>query len=187
MYSNASDYTKESVFHGQKILDMQRYNGRINLVEQPPPELNFAIFDRIAVKNRATDYRQPISNGWEDTRLSATFFSAPNIQILQNGLRAGVHTVSNGKFSIPPQNIEQLKIIMRTMYYQYAQHSTTVSIAEQIRVLNKHVLDYVVPFLYNEAVAYVKYCEDQSSLIVPLELPKQNERDFKEIEFKRFF
>lgn len=172
----------------QSILDMQKYgNGRVNIVEQPPADIKFAMFDRIAIKNRAVDYRAPLNNGWEDTQLSDAFFSAGNIQILQNGLRAGVYNISKGEFSIPPQNIDQLKIIMRTMFYQYARFSPTTPIRDQISELNQRVLDYVVPYLYNEAIAYVKYCEDQSSLVMPLDLPKQNERDFKGLEFRRFF
>jgi hypothetical protein len=166
---------------------MNRYNGRVNLVETPPPEVRFSIYDRISIKNRATDYRPPINNGLEEDSLSLAFFSAGNIQILQNGLRAGVYKISNGKFSIPPQNTDQLKIIMRTMFYQYGQHSLTQPIPEQIAELNRRVLEYVVPYLYNEAIAYVKYCEDQSTLAMPLDLPRQNDRDFKELEFKRFF
>jgi Family of unknown function (DUF5761) len=180
-------YTKESVYYGQKVLDMNRYNGRVNLVETPPPELRFAIFDRIAIKNRATDYRTPLNNGLEESQLSYAFFSAGNIQILQNGLRAGVYSISNGKFSVPPQNIDQLKIIMRTIYYQYAQHSNSEPIPKQIEELNRRVLEYVVPYVYNEAIAYVKYCEDQSTIAMPLELPRQNDRDYKELEFRRFF
>jgi hypothetical protein len=145
------------------------------------------MFDRIAIKNRATDYRAPINNGWEDTQLSGAFYSAGNIQILQNGMRAGVYQISKGEFSIPPQNTDQLRVIMRAMFYQYAQHSNTETIANQIRKLNKHVLDYVVPYLYNEAISYVKYCEDSSTLVMPLEHPKQNERDWKPLEFKNFF
>lgn len=171
----------------KNIIDMKNYNnGRVNIVEQPPADIKFAMFDRIAIKNRAVDYRAPLNNGWEDTPLSYAFFSAGNIQILQNGLRAGVYNISNGEFSIPPQNIDQLKIIMRTMFYQYASFSNE-PIPKQITQINKHVLDYIVPYLYNEAIAYVKYCQDQSTLVMPLDLPKQNERDFKPLEFKQFF
>ena len=35
-------------------------------------------------------------------------------------------------------------------------------------------------------MGYLKYCEDQSTLVLPLELPSQNERDFKQLEFKRW-
>jgi len=48
--------------------------------------------------------------------------------------------------------------------------------------LNKIVLDYCVPTVYKEAVGYLKYCQDQSSLIVPLELPSNHDRDFKQLE-----
>ena len=53
--------------------------------------------------------------------LSDTFFSSQNIQLLQNSIRAGVYNMSNGKFTIGPQDCDTLKIIMRSIFLQYAQ------------------------------------------------------------------
>jgi hypothetical protein len=185
MFAPIFQYTSQDT---TQILNMDTYNnGRVNTKEFPDADARFAMFDRIAVKNRATDYREPLNNNLEDTLLSTAFFSAGNIQILQNGLRAGVYRQSGNQISIPPQNIDQLKIIMKTMFSQYAEFSPAKSVAEQVAALNTHVLNYVIPYLYNEAIAYVKYCNDQSTLVMPLELPKQTDRDFKELEYKRFF
>ena len=74
---------------------------------------------------------------------------------------------------------------MRGMYLQYAEHYAD-NIRGQIERLNKLVLDYVVPKLYNEAVAYEKYCRDQSTLVTPLPLPLQHNRDYKQLELKPF-
>jgi hypothetical protein len=43
-----------------------------------------------------------------------------------------------------------------------------------------------VPSVFNEAVGYERYCQDQSSLVVPLSMPQQSDRDFKQLEFKHF-
>jgi len=159
-------------------------NGRISLMEQPPKEIQFAMFERVAKQNRAIDYRAPANNnGLEDNLLSYAFFSGGNIQILQNGLRAGVYNLSEQNFSIPPQNSDQLVIIMRTMYYQYAKFNQD-PISQQVAALNNRVLEYVVPFLYNEAVAYYKYIRDQSTLVIPLERAAGVDRDFKELDMR---
>ena len=91
------------------------------------------------------------------------------------------------QINIPPQNIDNLKIIMRSMYLQYAEHREDISVTKQVEVLNKIVLDYVVPTLYNEAMGYLKYIQDQSSLVRPLSLPVTVDRDYKQLELKPWF
>jgi hypothetical protein len=170
-----------------KILDMQRYNGRVNIISQPDPKALFNMQERIALRNKSTSFATALSgNDWEDNLIAKTFFSAENVQIIQNGLRAGVYKMSKNEIVIPPQNVDQLKIIMRSTYLQYAEHSPN-NIREQIEKLNKIVLDYVVPTVYNEAVGYLKYMQDQSSLVVPLELPLHHDREYKQLELKPWF
>tara|TARA_B100000035_G_C21035892_1_gene570944 strand:- start:1047 stop:1592 length:546 start_codon:yes stop_codon:yes gene_type:complete len=166
------------------IINSKQYNGRVNISE-PSPNVQFQMQERIAIKNKATEYRHPVKNVFEDNILSKLYFSQDNIQIIQNGLRAGVYKMSNNEFLIGPQNIDNLKIIMRSIYLQYAEHYPN-NITDQICRLNKLVLDYAVPSVYKEAVGYKNYVRDQSTMAVPLELPKQTDRDFKEVEFKNF-
>lgn len=174
-----------SIIDGQKpILDADRYNGRINIVSQPDPSAVFRMQERIAIKNKTTEYRSALSgNDWEDNLLARVYFSAENIQILQNGLRAGVYEMSNKKISVPPQNIDQLKIIMRSIYLQYAQHYER-DIKGQVEQLNKYVLEFAVNAVYNEAVGYLKYAQDQSSLVMPMEYPRHTDRQYKQLELK---
>ena len=107
------------------------------------------------------------------------------MQIIQNGIKAGVYKKSNGKYILPNQNVDSLKIIMRSRYLEYASYNSEL-ITEEIERLNNIIIDYCVPLLYSESVAYEKYCEDQSTLVVPLALPKQNDRDYKHLELSRF-
>jgi hypothetical protein len=51
--------------------------------------------------------------------------------------------------------------------------NTTATISRGRLELNKLVLDYSIPYCYNESVAYLKYIRDQSSLVVPLEREAQ--------------
>ena len=40
--------------NSQKILDMSRYNGRVNIVEPPSPDAVFKMQEKIAIKNKTT-------------------------------------------------------------------------------------------------------------------------------------
>lgn len=183
-----SKWTPDMISSANAILDMDRYNGRINIMDLPNPNVRFQMYEKIAVKNKSTEYRDSLNGILEDNVLSQVYFSSGNVQILQNGLRAGVYHMSGQKkIVIPPQNIDNLKIIMRSMYLQYAEHRKDVSITKQVEELNKIVLDYIVPTLYNEVMGYLKYMEDQSTLVSPLEIPKSVDRDFKSLEWKKWF
>ena len=185
--SSSTPFNPNKINYENRILDMDRYNGRINLMELPDSQTRFQMYEKIAVRNKATEYRDAVTGVIEDNLLSKVFFSEGNIQILQNGLRAGVHRMSKEKFVIPPQNINSLQIIMRSMYMQYAEHSNTESITSQVEKLNHLVLDYVVPTLYNETMGYMKYLEDQSTLVQPMERAKLVDRDYKQLELKKWF
>jgi len=159
-------------------------NGRVNIIDMPQKVL-FEMQEKIAVKNKTSEYREALQGIWEDSMLSKVYFSKENIQIVQNGLRAGVHKMSNEKYIMAPQNIDTLKIIMRSIFIQHAEHNEN-DITGQIVKLNNLVLDYAVLNVYNEIDGYVKYCRDQSTLVVPLELPRQVDREFKQLEMKKW-
>ena len=169
------------------ILDMQRYNGRVNIISQPDPDAVFKMQERIALKNKSTSFTSALAgNDWEDNILSRVYFSGENIQIIQNALRAGVYEMSKHDIVIPPQNLEQLKIIMRSIYFQFAEHQKE-NIKGQVERLNKILLDEVIPKVYGEAVGYLKYMQDQSSLVVPMERPLHHDRNYKQLELKAWF
>lgn len=183
-----SNWSPEMVNTSKRILDMERYNGRVNLMDLPDQDTRFKMYEKIAIKNKATEYRYPVTGILEDNMLEKVYFSSGNIQILQNGLRAGVYYMSKDKkIILPPQNIDNLKIIMRSMYLQYAEHREDISVTSQVETLNKIVLDYIVPTLYNEAIGYLKYLEDQSTLVVPFAMPTTVDRDYKQLELKPWF
>jgi hypothetical protein len=171
----------ESVDYVNHILNTQKYNGRVNIVEPEDPFVRFKMHERIANKNKASNYFDALTGNLEWNILAQVYFSAENIQIIQNGLRAGVYTMSEGKLNVPPQNIDTLKIIMRSIYLQHAQHLPN-DITGQVSRLNQQVLDYAIPSVFNEAIGYLKYTQDQSSLIVPLEHPKNIDRQFKQLQ-----
>jgi hypothetical protein len=177
--------TSVDIYQNNQILNQSAYNGRVNIVEAPSAEMQFKMQERIAVKNKTTEYRDALAGDIESNMLATVYFSAGNIQIVQNGLRAGVYKMSGDKYIIAPQNIDTLKVIMRSIFLQYAEYDMN-NIKNEVARLNKLVLDYAVSSVYNEAVGYMKYCEDQSTLVVPLELPRQSDREYKQLELKQW-
>jgi len=127
------------------------------------------MFEQVPAKQCVT-LREPTEGLWTDTLLSNAYFSAENIQILQNGIRAGVYAKSNGQYLIPPQDCEELQIIMRSIFLQHSRNLNT-HITQQISELNKKVLDYAVDHVYEEARGRMKYLHDASTLVVPMSHP----------------
>lgn len=144
-------------------------NGRIDLLNPPDISNLFAMYDRIPA-NQCTTFRNATLGQWDETPLSTAFFSKENIQILQNGIRAGVYHKSNGQYVIGPQDCDSLKIIMRGIFLQYAANLPT-KISKQIEELNKMVLEFAVPKVFGETKGYIKYLYDASTLVVPLAQP----------------
>jgi len=175
-------YNKEPILTNENI----KYNGRVNILEPEDKDVRFKMFEKISIKNKATEYREALVNVWENNVLAQVFFSGENIQIIQNAIRKGVHDMSKGKYVVPNQNIDTLKIIMRSTYLTYAEHHPD-KITEQVERLNGLVLDYCVPFVYNETKFYMKYLEDQSTIAVPFEKSNKNDRVYKQLEPKFWF
>lgn len=167
------------------ILNLDKYNGRVDIIQPPNPDIVFKMQERNFIKNKATSYSEALNYTWEDNLLSQLYFSAKNVQILQNGIRAGVYAMSKNKYVVGVPNIDVLKIIMRTTFLQYAEYDMK-NITGEISRLNKIVLDYAIPATYNEAVGYEKYKEDQSTLVMPLERELPHDRNFKQLELKNW-
>lgn len=159
-------------------------NGRIN-IKCPDTSALFKLYDKIPAHQCST-FRNPTEGLWNETQLSSTFFSQTNIQILQNGIRAGVYKRSNGQYTIGPQDCDSLKIIMRSVFLQHAANKLT-NITEQVNELNKIVLNYCIQQVYSEALGYMKYIQDVSTLAVPIAHPVFMKNNDKELEFKRWF
>jgi hypothetical protein len=169
-----------------RLLEGERYNGRVNIVSMAEdPDVKFKMHEKLTIKNKASNYYESLNGNLEWNVLAQVYFSQENIQIVQNGIRAGVYKMSEGKLNVPPQNIDTLKIIMRSIYLQYAEHYPK-DITGQVEYLNSLVLEYAVTSVYNEAIGYLKYVQDQSTLVVPLEMPIQHDRTYKQLEPKYF-
>ncbi len=159
-------------------------NGRID-IKSPNTSTLFQMYDKIPA-NQCVTFRNPTEGLWTDTYLSQAFFSQQNIQILQNGIRAGVYEKSNGQYTIAPQDCDSLKIVMRSVYLQHAANQPN-NITQQVAELNKIVLNYCIQQVYSEAQGYLKYIDDASTLVVPIAHPVMADNSDRELEFKTWF
>ena len=143
------------------------------------------MYDKIPA-NQCTTFRNPTEGLWDDTALSIAFFSQQNIQVLQNGIRAGVYHRSNGQYTIGPQDCDSLKIVMRSVFLQNSANQPN-NITQQVIELNKIVLNYCIQQVYSEAQGYMKYIDDASTLVIPIAHPIMTDNTDRLLEFKTWF
>jgi len=163
---------------------MSYLNGRVN-IKTPNTSNLFAMYDKIPA-NQCTTYRNPTEGLWDNTDLSNAFFSKENINIIQNGIRAGVYHKSKGQYTIGPQDCDSLKIIMRSIFLQYSANFKN-DVIEQVKQLNQMVLNYCIQQVYGEAQGYMKYINDVSTLAVPIAHPVMASNTDRELEWKGWF
>ena len=116
-------------------------NGRVNILGNNIPDV-FQLYDRVPVNEKITSYRQALTGNWENNMVSNVYFSADNIQIVQNGIRAGVYKKSNKRFIIGPQDLDTLKIIMRSIFLQH-------SLNDSKNITMNDILLFILPNLGN--------------------------------------
>jgi hypothetical protein len=148
-------------------------NGRVNLaapgagINTVPDSAGFA--HRVAPDAAAS--KDLIRGNWEETPVSKAFFSPENMTLLQNAIRREVYIKSGPKqWLIEAQDIDELKIIMRSLYLQYGQNRPD-GIGQQVEDLNRTVLDWAVPRIFSEVQYYFYYLNDISHMPVPIERP----------------
>ena len=117
-----------------------------------------------------------LRGNWEQTNLSRAFFSPENIKVIQNGIRKTVYIRSGEKkYIIEDQSVDELKIIMRGMFYQYARNLET-NVKEQVEDLNLKVVDYSAPHVLSAVDQYYYYINDISHMPVPMQQPQNISR-----------
>ena len=159
-------------------------NGRVD-IKTPDTSSLFQLYDKIPA-NQCVTFRNPTQGLWTSTILSKVFFSKENIEILQNGIRAGIYQKSNGQYVIGRQDCDSHKIIMRSVFLQHSSNQIN-NITQQINELNKIVLNYCIQQVYSEAQGYMKYINDVSTLVVPISHPVMTNNSDRQLELKSWF
>jgi len=112
-----------------------------------------------------------LRGNWEHTPLSDAFFTRRNATAIQAAIRKEVYRMSGPKqYQIDDQDVDELKMIMRAMYLQYAKNNPH-NIEGQIQELNDLVIKWAAPRIMSEIDHYHYYLNDISNLPVPMEKP----------------
>jgi hypothetical protein len=144
-------------------------NGRVNLSAPSGPggsaEVPGFSHRTTTEKTFAAD---ALRGNWEVTPVSKAFFSKENAATLQNAIRKAVYDKSGAKqYVIGEQSVDELTIIMRTMYLQYAQN-LPYDVAGQVADLNEKVVNWSAPHILSAVDHYQYYLNDISHMPVPL-------------------
>lgn len=159
-------------------------NGKIDIMG-PNISAKFSMMDKIPI-NTNTNYQNVLTGNSERSKLSDAYFSRQNIQIIQNGIRKGVYDKSQSRILVDNQPEDQIITVMRAMYLQYSKN-LEINIPQQIQELNNFVLNYCINHVFNEAVAYLKYKEDVSTMHRPIQHPIYSNKTNKTLEQKAWF
>lgn len=144
---------------------MDFLNGRVNAVSAVA-SYNF----KTSQDNKTENNTNLISRNMNCTDLSAIFLSDDNVNLLQIGIRNKILNLSNGKYNIGKQSDIDLKIIMRSIYFQYGKNPSN-DLRAQVLDLNTRVIDWCVPEILSNIKQSDKYIMDISTLPVPLDRP----------------
>ena len=153
-------------------------NGRVafaasNLEQAATGLPGFQIQETTAEAGFQTDM---LRGNWESTALSGSFFSPENVERLQDLIRKAVFDRSQPKgYQIDKQSVDELKIIMRAIYYQYARNLPN-DLAGQVADLNQKVVDWSAPHILSAVDHYHYYLNDISHMPVPLQAPQNLSR-----------
>jgi len=106
------------------------------------------------------------------TQLSLSFFTPKNVRTIQAAIRREVYIRSGPKkYTIDDQDVDEIKLIMRGIYYQYAKNNL-FDIQGQVDELNKIIIEWAVPRILSEVDQYQYYLKDISHLPIPIQQPQ---------------
>lgn len=112
-----------------------------------------------------------LRGNWDHTALSDAFFTRTNVMRIQDAIRKEIYRISGPKkYIIDDQDVDELKMIMRAMYLQYAKNNP-FNVDGQINELNELVIKWSTPRIMSEIEQYNYYLNDISHLPVPLAQP----------------
>lgn len=117
-----------------------------------------------------TNRRDLIGHIHSSTPLNELFFSDGNIETIQKGIQEQVYAMSGNKYQIGPQDVQQVKLIMRSYYLMYSQNNAS-RIAEELSDLNGRVIGYAAAKVYSEVDFHQFYLKDLQEFAAPIANP----------------
>jgi hypothetical protein len=159
-------------------------NGRVD-VFSTTPKFDVPDYQRKSVNNK--DYnREAIVGSLSSNPVNDLFFSELNINVLQDAIRYRIYNETKGKYIIGRQSDQELKAVMRSIYFQYSLNQDTNCVG-QVKILNTYVLDWCVQDVLSNLLQYQQYKIDLSTLPIPLDRsPLMTTKGTKNLEITSF-
>jgi hypothetical protein len=158
-------------------------NGIVNATDNPRNTLKI-------MNNRKELYNEnklnTISRNINKTCVSNVYFSKDNIENLHKGIINNVYNKSKGSYKIRKQSGDELTIVMRSIYFQHSKNNPN-NVLEQVRELNKYVIDWCTDEIITNIKQYDSYKQSISTLPMPLEHSQlSTQKGTRTLEIKSF-
>ena len=121
--------------------------------------------------NQMKDSMNENSEGYQGYILEKVFFLDENIQLIQRQIIMGVYTRSNKKYLIKEQKRENINVVMKYIFNEYAQH-LPFKIKEQITELNNKVADIISKEIIDNLESHQKYIRDSTTQPTLIDRPQ---------------
>ena len=149
-------------------------NGILNDVRLIPTQDIDMIPGEGAMYNNLQEYA--VKGIHEETGLSESYFSQGNIALLQSAIRYEVYQQTEK--IVDKQSPQELSIVMRSIYLQHGNPMvSSANIAREIKKLNQMVIDYCANHIATKVTQYDGYLDKLQNLPVPMEHPRQVDRN----------
>jgi len=155
-------------------------SGRVDIEGGTP----FFLKEQIPLDDK-TNYFNATKYTFQPSELSNTYFSKENINKVHNDIKKKVYDLSQQKYVIDDQNMDVLKVIMRSIFLQYSKFQFD-NIKQQVDEMNVMVVDYSSNNIYGEIQGYLKYKKDASNMYTLMDRPVYLHND-NSLELKNFF
>jgi hypothetical protein len=170
------------------------FNGRVDILSKDAPSYGYGNCQG----NNSSDGFDIVSKSISHTPVSSVFFSKLNINALHEGI---CNTVFNKTgINIQKQNDIELKIIMRSIYFQSLKEGTNVmklrlpftnsktDTIDQVRELNQKVINWASNEIEKNMKQFECYQRDISSYPMPMDRSIYTDNSgTKSNEYKSFF
>lgn len=152
----------------------------------PTARQQFGIMNRVPLRERSSiDSRGNLPQNNSENVVENLFFCKKNVGELLAITQTKVNEMSGCMLSIPVQSPKNMLSVMNFIYETQRGMSSEseLCVIQQKEQLNKRVLEFVVPHIYNEALSYALFLQNQNQPLEPMPRANQVDRDFKELRF----
>lgn len=111
------------------------------------------------------------NNDFSEELVGKEFFSESNIKRIQKMIKNEISIRSKGKIILKDdQSVDDLLIVMRTAYLEHGRFIQK-NIVHQVKILNKQLIQDIVPSILTEIKQYYGYLRDINGPLNPIDRP----------------